>query len=662
MRTFHGLFGFLCTFLLSSIVATATVAVYPSGTVFPTQPSGTTGPVQYVTVYNLGPKTITVTAATSSLTVFKVVSGTLPFTLQANQNETFQVQFTPASALTYNGKLTFTFTGASSQSVNLTGYGINTSAIPALSATSMTFNSQALGANGPSQTLTITNQGTASVKLTAISITAPFTQTGFTTTTTIAAGKSFSMQLSYVPYQTGTQAGTLQLTYDVAPSNAVALWGTAVSATTLGIHSYPILPVGVLNGLYQANLAAVGGTAPYTWSSTGSLPSGLSLSSAGVITGTIASTAKTGNYSITATVTDSSSPALIASQTQTLTVTKTTGANCANISFNASDGSGPIVPIMDLGTNLYLGAESGGLYANGSNVDDPGHDSYGQGVAAGIQPLDSNGNPDPNGKYVLLAVGLSVTQQLMNFIAPMANADPAKNPALIVVNGGTGGGTANALITTPSFLQAILNNYLPNAGVTANQVVAVWFMDVDGGISGTFPSDMTLLQSQFETDAQLFLTNFPNVKMAYVSSLYYTGYSNGVKDLSNEPWSYESGFAMKNMIQDQLNGNSNLNFDPTLGPVLAPWLAWGPYMWANGMLPRSDGLEWSCSDLQNDGTHPAAGAKLKGAQLLLNFLKTDDTASIWFLAPGADPFRRNGVVDRRRHGTVSKRKSALYKF
>jgi hypothetical protein len=34
-------------------------------------------------------------------------------------------------------------------------------------------------------------------------------------------------------------------------------------------------------------------------------------------------------------------------------------------------------------------------------------DSYGVGLAYGIQPLDSNGNPSPTGKYVLLAVGES---------------------------------------------------------------------------------------------------------------------------------------------------------------------------------------------------------------------------------------------------------------
>jgi hypothetical protein len=627
----------VCVLLFAATISSATVYVYPSGTTFPPQAINTTGPVQYITLYNNGTANVTVNSVTSSLGVF-TVTGTTPYTVPGNGWATYQVQFTPTAATIYNGKLTFTLSGAGNQTVNITGQGINTKAVPSLSTTSLTFNNQHLGANGPSQTLTITNKGTTAVKLNNVQITQPFTQTGYTATTTISPGKSFNLQIGYDPYVVGTQAGTLSLGYDIAVAQEVSLWGTSTDATGLGINSYPTLPGGVQGGLYQAYLSAAGGEPPYSWSVSGSLPSGLTLSNAGVISGTIGSSATLGNYSLTATVKDSSTPAQTATQNITVAVAKTTGANCNNTSFNASDGSGPLVPIMDLGTNSYLGAESGGLYQNGVNIDNPAHDAYGQGLAASIQPLDSNGNPDPNGKYVLLAVGLSVTQQLMNQIAPMANADPAKNSHLVVVDGGTGGGTANALITTPSFFEAIINNYLPNAGVTAKQVVAVWLLDVDGGMSGKFPSDMTTLQSQFETDSQLLLTNFPNLKIEYVSSLYYTGYSNGVKNLSNEPWTYESGFAVKNMIQDQLNGNANVNYDPTKGSVLAPWMAWGPYLWANGMIPRSDGLVWTCSDLQNDGTHPQGGAKLKGAQLLLNFLKQDDTAAPWFLAPGANPF------------------------
>ena len=628
--------------LLFLILATATfalVSVNPKGLTFPSQLVGTTGPVQNVTLYNIGTTTFTVNTATVNLSQFKIVSGTLPFTLAPNQFETFQVQFTPDAAQLYNGLLTFTFTGATTQKVNLTASGLSSSAIPTLSTTALTFNNQLLGKDGPSQNVSITNTGTTTVKVTGVTITSPFTQTGWKSSTSLAPGKSLTLHVTFVANALGLTSGIIQLTYDIAPSNGVSLWGTAVPGTALGTTSFPNLPASSRGYPYQANLTATGGTPPYSWSLPAgvTLPSGLSLSSAGIISGTLASTVATGNVTFKATVTDSATPPAAVTATEILSVNKGPGSNCNTISFNAADGSGLLVPLTDLGTNSYLGAEAGGIYANGSNVDDGAHDAYGQGLAAAIQPLDSSGNVDPNGKYVLLGLGLSVTEQSFDTFVPLSSVDPAKNPSLVILDGSTGGATTYALtsLTNNVFWQAITNDYLPNAGVTANQVVAVWFMDVDGVPTGTFPSDMTQLQSQMETVSQNLYTVFPNLKIEYVSSMYYTGYSNGVTNLNNEPYAYESGFAVKNMVQDQLNGNSNLNFDPSLGAVVAPWMAWGPYLWANGMVPRSDGQVWTCHDLNADGTHPNSGGRIRVSQQLLNFLKTDDTAAPWFLAPAA---------------------------
>jgi len=216
----------------------------------------------------------------------------------------------------------------------------------------------------------------------------------------------------------------------------------------------------------------------------------------------------------------------------------------------------------------------------------------------------------------------------------LANTDPSKNPHLVIVNGATGGATA-ALLASPTnnFWNAITYDYLPNAGVTANQVVAAWILDVDGGPSGTFPHDMVNLQSQLQEIAENLQGKFPNIKLAYYSSMNYTGYSDGAATLNPEPWAYESGFAVKNAIQDQIGGDPAMNFNPSIGPVLAPWVAWGPYYWTNGMIPRSDGLVWSCQDAYIDGTHPSDPAgQIKVSTELLKFLKTDDTASKWFLA------------------------------
>ena len=143
------------------------------------------------------------------------------------------------------------------------------------------------------------------------------------------------------------------------------------------------------------------------------------------------------------------------------------------------------------------------------------------------------------------------------------------------------------------------------------------------------------LQADLEALAQNLLLKFPNVKLAYFSNHHYAGYSAGIPSIPNpEPFTFESGFANKWAIQDQLDGDPALNFDPALGAVLAPWMSWGPYYWANGMIPGTGGLVWTCQDLKDDGLHPSipAGAE-KAANQILNFFKTDDTTVPWFLAP-----------------------------
>ncbi|NYF90957.1 beta strand repeat-containing protein [Tunturibacter empetritectus] len=81
---------------------------------------------------------------------------------------------------------------------------------------------------------------------------------------------------------------------------------TGASASTLTL-STTSLPQAALGTLYSVALTANGGTPAYTWSVTGGqLPSGLSLSSTGVISGVPTAS---GSFSFAITVTDSGSPA-----------------------------------------------------------------------------------------------------------------------------------------------------------------------------------------------------------------------------------------------------------------------------------------------------------------------------------------------------------------
>jgi hypothetical protein len=176
----------------------------------------------------------------------------------------------------------------------------------------------------------------------------------------------------------------------------------------------------------------------------------------------------------------------------------------------------------------------------------------------------------------------------------------------------------------------IVEERLTKAGVTPAQVQVAWVKQTRVGI-GAFPTQAITIEGDLEEIARNLLTHYPNIKLAYYSSRTraYTYWSG----LSPEPAAFENGFSVKWMIQKQINGDPALNFAPP-GAVVAPFLTWGPYLWADGPNPRSDGFTWLQEDLEKDCTHPSPAGELKVANLLMDFFTTDSTARCWFLDDG----------------------------
>ena len=129
---------------------------------------------------------------------------------------------------------------------------------------------------------------------------------------------------------------------------------------------------------------------------------------------------------------------------------------------------------------------------------------------------------------------------------------------------------------------------------------------------------------------QLLKKKFPNLRIVYLSSRIYAGYA--TTTLNPEPYAYESAFVVRRLIQQQVRGDRELNYDPARGEVKAPLLLWGPYLWANGVKGRKiDDLVYTREDLAGDGTHPSISGRKKVAEQLLKFFKTDPNARGWFL-------------------------------
>lgn len=312
------------------------------------------------------------------------------------------------------------------------------------------------------------------------------------------------------------------------------------------------------------------------------------------------------------------------------------------------------VPLNDLGAGCYLSFQ-GGLYPNGADTMPSAHLAAGISAAARVRPLDVNGSPSANGKYVLVSIGMSNTTQEFcsdgglpgscestSFIA-QAMADASVNHSTLVLVNGAYSGKSAPFWTSPTApdYDRIRDTWLTPLGLSERQVQIAWVKVANAQPRVSLPdtaADAYLLVRQLGEIARALKTRYPNLRQIFFTSRIYAGYATST--LNPEPYAYESGFAVKWAVEAQIREMGGAAVDAHAGTLryddgTAPWLAWGPYPWAAGTHPRSDGLTWVPSDFRaSDGTHPASSARQKVGAMLLAFFKTSAATKCWFLAGG----------------------------
>ncbi len=288
-------------------------------------------------------------------------------------------------------------------------------------------------------------------------------------------------------------------------------------------------------------------------------------------------------------------------------------------------------PLTDLGAGSYLGLQ-GGLYPGGLNTRPAAHEAAGLALAHSIVPLDTLGNPDwINGSIVVVSIGMSNTSQEFSSLIPKVQADPLRHPRVRLINCAQGGMDVKWSANPTSAYWDTVTNRLRRFGSSPAQVQVIWMKHATLGPKGTWNAAVDTFATLVASSVRNAHDRLPNAKLMYLTSRVYAGYAAGT-GANPEPHAHGGGFAMKRVIESQINGVDSLEYNAATGPVEAPWLAWGPYLWTDGLTPRADGLTWPCDALVDDGIHPSTTGRDAIANTLLAFLRTDATTTPWYLA------------------------------
>lgn len=312
------------------------------------------------------------------------------------------------------------------------------------------------------------------------------------------------------------------------------------------------------------------------------------------------------------------------------------------------------IPLNDLGTQTYEGFQ-GGLYEKGTNGVPTDHAKVGVSRSTLVQPLDGGGAPAASGKIALLSIGMSNTSDewcgaASNCTSPSPSSFMGKAQAsssvnhstLVIVNGAQGGQDAKTWTSpTAANYDMVKNTRLAPLGLTEKQVQVVWLKEADARPTVALPStsaDAYVLETNLGKIARALRARYPNLREVFLSSRIYAGYA--TTTLNPEPYAYESGFSVKWLIQAQIDQmrNRGVVVDTRAGNLnyngASAWIAWGPYLWADGTNPRSDGLRWLRSDFQSDGTHPSNSGIGKVSTMLMRFFSNSRFTKCWFNAAG----------------------------
>ena len=211
---------------------------------------------EQITLTNSGTAGVSIAQATAAGTGFSISGLPAGTTIAAGQSASFTAQFSPTASGSSNGSISIASNAPNSPlTIALSGSGIQAQlgAVPGTAA----FGNVSTGSSN-SQTISLTNSGTASVVISRATVTGTgFSITGLSAPVTIPTGSNVTFNAVFTPSAAGSVTGSVSLTSN-APNSplTIALSGTGVAGTQLLSFSTSSLSFGSVNVGSNSDLGA----------------------------------------------------------------------------------------------------------------------------------------------------------------------------------------------------------------------------------------------------------------------------------------------------------------------------------------------------------------------------------------------------------------------
>ena len=306
------------------------ISIVPQTVDFGNQTQYVRSSVRTVTVTNEGTSPLNITGITftetdtSGNTDFAESDNCIGTVAASGGTCNINITFTPNSLTPETGRFDIADNASGSpHSINVSGNGVTSATAVTVTPTSLSFGNITVGQTSSAQTVTITNTGTTTLKISSITTSGDFAQTNTCSAllNDLNVGQSCNVSVTFTPTASGSRGGALSINDNAAGSpQSVALAGTGDAQFTMSSSS-PNVTTLIGNGSATFTVAA---------------------SSSSSFSGSI-------TLSCPANLTCSFNPASIfAGQTSTLTVSNITSSMANPYAFSVIGTSGSQSATVDL--------------------------------------------------------------------------------------------------------------------------------------------------------------------------------------------------------------------------------------------------------------------------------------------------------------------------